>query len=307
MGVVTEVGGATRKGAEAAPPTGRWRGRSNGSGSGCACSGRGLGLWGGVACPEVFKPGAEGFVRSVGAAPRRVCVLFCVSGVFFFSTRFSKACACTRKGRVPAGLGGSRSPFLSNLLCPVRVHWGISSRPVPGGPSLSLPLSAGGSRRFPLDASPQPQAGGGRGEALPPRIYRRPGPSPAPSPSPRALRCRPGPLPPLWTRDICPSWWRRRTRWTRPSRTPCGWSTKVRGAAGERRRRPLPSILPRCWKFPRRRRARRPPTGTAWVVLSPVAVAEVLPGSWSPSCPQEAEGGFLQPCCGLRLFKIIFR
>lgn len=239
MGVVTEIGGATRKGAGAAPPIGRRRGRSITSGSGSArsgrglerCGGRGLGRCGGVACPGVFKPGAVGFVaQSVRRCGGRAFVV-CVRCLFFFFNTLFFGARVYAEGARPGWARRLSEPVFISLLRPVRVRWGISSRPAPGGPSPSLSLSAGGSRRFPLDASPQPQAGGGRGEALPPRIYRRPAPSSALSPSPRALRCRPGALPPLWTRDICPSWWRRRTPWTRPSRTPCGWSTKVRGAA----------------------------------------------------------------------------
>lgn len=87
MGAVTEIGGATRKGADAAPPIGRWR--SNASGSGSARSGRGLGLWG--AWPARGYLNLEQrdlFTQSVRRRGVRAFVVCVRCRFFFFNTLF---------------------------------------------------------------------------------------------------------------------------------------------------------------------------------------------------------------------------
>lgn len=177
---------------------------------------RGGARWavGGVASAGVFKPGAEGFARSVGAVPLEVRARALLSRLTGSRGVYARVCGGAR----PAWVSGSRAASLPPPPSPcasaegfLRVPYpvcvcggGASPRPAP----LPSPLPAGGLRRFPLDASPQPRVGGGQREALPPRIYRclGVGPAPSPPPSPRGhpaprLRCRS--RPPPWTRSTC--------------------------------------------------------------------------------------------------------
>lgn len=210
-------------GAPLSPPVGRSRGRGGVPGRGSVGRGEAPGRLGGVASAEVFKPGAEVLARSVGAAPLEVRdrALRRPPHVPLFLLR-----ACVREaggGPVPPGVSGSRDASLPPSLSPAEGFFSFFPRPLSGvwggvvpppnplPAPLPSPLPAGGGllRRFPLDASPQPRAGGGQGEALPPRIYRRLGLGPPPPPpSPRghpAPRLRRRSRPPPWTRSTCPS------------------------------------------------------------------------------------------------------
>lgn len=93
-----------------------------------------------------------------------VRLLFAFGVSFSFLTRFSSARACTRKGRVPAGLGGSRSPFLSLSSAPCVSAEGFLRVPRPGGrplPSRSRP-GARGASLWMRPRSPRREAAGGK-------------------------------------------------------------------------------------------------------------------------------------------------
>lgn len=164
MGVVTEVGGATRKGAEAAPPTGRWRGRSNGSGSGCACSGRGLGLWGGVACPEVFKPEQRDlFVQSAqrlgGCAFCSVCPVS-----FSFQHAFLRRARVRGRGASQLGSAALGARFYPISSAPCASTEGFLRVPCPGGRPFPYPSRPGarGASLWMRPRSPRREAAGGK-------------------------------------------------------------------------------------------------------------------------------------------------
>ncbi|XP_031408797.1 uncharacterized protein LOC104910469 [Meleagris gallopavo] len=163
MGAVTEIGGATRKGADAAPPIGRWR--SNASGSGSARSGRGLGLWG--AWPARGYLNLEQrdlFTQSVRRRGVRAFVVCVRCRFFFFNTLFFGARVYAEGARPGWARRLSEPVFYPFSSAPCASTEGFLHVPRPGGCPLPYPSRPGarGASLWMRPRSPRREAAGGK-------------------------------------------------------------------------------------------------------------------------------------------------
>lgn len=118
-----------------------------------------------MACLEVFKPGAEGFVRSVGAAPWRVCVLLCVSGVSFsFQHAFLRRARVRGRGASQLGSAALGARFYPISSAPCASTEGFLRVPCPEGRPFPYPSRPGarGASLWMRPRSPRREAAGGK-------------------------------------------------------------------------------------------------------------------------------------------------